>query len=68
MMPREGFSISEACRHARVNRAGFYRQWEEHAPQQADTELRDAIHKIALENRCYGYRRITAELSGKNVK
>lgn len=62
MMQREGFSISEACRGAGLSRAGFYRHYEEHAPRQADVELRDAIQKIALENRCYGYRRVTAAL------
>jgi putative transposase len=61
-MQLEGFSITEACRSTGVSRAGFYRHWEEHAPQQADVALRDAIHKIALENRFYGYRRVTAEL------
>ena len=66
MMQLEGFSISDACRLAHVSRAGFYRHWEEHAPQQADVALRDAIHKVALENRCYGYRRVTAELRQQN--
>jgi putative transposase len=63
MMPQEGFSVTEACRAAGLSRAGFYRHHEEHAPAQADVELRDAIHKIALENRCYGYRRVTAALN-----
>jgi putative transposase len=49
-----------------VSRAGFYRHWEEHAPQQADIALRDAIHKVTLENRFYGYRRVTAELRQRN--
>jgi transposase InsO family protein len=62
MMQQEGFSVTEACRGAGLSRAGFYRHWEEHAPAQADMELRDAIHKIALENRFYGYRRVTAAL------
>jgi transposase InsO family protein len=65
-MQLEGFSITEACRWSGVSRAGFYRHWEEHAPQQADVALRDAIHKIALENRLYGYRRVTAELRQRN--
>jgi len=62
MMPQEGFSVTEACRGAGLSRAGFYRHYEEHAPAQADVELRDAIHRIALENRFYGYRRVTAAL------
>lgn len=62
MMQLEGFRAEHACEMARVSRAGFYRHYEEHEPRQADVELRDAIQKIALENRCYGYRRVTAEL------
>lgn len=63
MMQLEGFTISDACRNTQLSRAGFYRHYEEHAPQQADVELRDAIHKVTLENRCYGYRRVTAQLN-----
>ena len=63
MMQLEGFSISEACRATRLSRAGFYRYYEEHSPERADVELRDAIQKIALENRFYGYRRVTALLN-----
>jgi transposase InsO family protein len=62
MMPLEGFSVTEACRGAQLSRAGFYRHYQEHEPQQADIALRDAIQKIALENRFYGYRRVTAQL------
>jgi len=63
MMQREGFSIQEACRITGLSRAGFYRRYEEHEPRQADVELRDAIHKVVIENRCYGYRRVTEELN-----
>ena len=62
MMQLEGFRAEHACEVARISRAGFYRHYEEHEPRQADVELRDAIQKIALANRCYGYRRVTAEL------
>jgi len=63
MMQREGFSIQEACRITGLSRAGFYRRYEEHEPRQADVELRDAIHKVVIENRCYGYRRVARELN-----
>jgi putative transposase len=63
MMQQEGFSATEACRATGLSRAGFYRHYEEHQPRQADVELRDAIQKIVLENRFYGYRRVTAELN-----
>jgi putative transposase len=66
MMQLEGFSITEACRSTGLSRAGFYRHYEEHEPRQADIELRDAIHKIVIENRFYGYRRVTAELCQKD--
>lgn len=62
MMQLEGFRAEHACEVARVGRAGFYRHYEEHEPRRADVELRDAIQKIALANRYYGYRRVTAEL------
>jgi transposase InsO family protein len=55
-------SIEEACAAARLSRAGYYRYFDEHAPRQAETELRDRIQRVALENRFYGYRRVTAEL------
>jgi transposase InsO family protein len=62
MAQREGFEISTACRLVGASRAGFYRQWAKHAPREAETDLRDAIQRIVLENRCYGYRRVTAAL------
>jgi len=63
MMRLEGsLPIGRACDLARVSRVGFYRSYDEHEPRQADMTLRDAIQRIALENRFYGYRRVTAEL------
>jgi putative transposase len=59
---KSGLSIVEACDSARLSRAGFYRHFDEHAPRQADTELREQIQQICLNHRCYGCRRITAEL------
>jgi putative transposase len=60
-------SIEEACRAAQVSRAGFYRYFDQHAPRQAETELRDKIQRIILKNRCYGYRRATADLRLQGV-
>ena len=64
MMQLEGshLLIVEACTVAQVSRAGYYRYFDEHAPRQAETELRDHIQRVALEHRCYGYRRVRAEL------
>jgi putative transposase len=49
-------------RLAGVSRAGFYRRQEAKAPARADTQLRHAIHAIALEHVHYGYRPMTAQL------
>jgi putative transposase len=59
---KSGLSIVEACDAARLSRAGFYRHFDEHAPRQADTELRAQIQQICLDNRCYGSRRVAFEL------
>ena len=67
MMPLEGFRAARACQMAQVSRAGFYRNYAEHEPRQADVELRDLIQRIVLENRFYGYRRVTAELERRGV-
>jgi putative transposase len=61
-MQLEGYAVARACELARLSRAGFYRHWAEKAPQEIDMALRDAMQRIALDNRCYGYRRVTAEL------
>ena len=67
MMQLEGFRADHACQLAQVSRAGFYRHYTEHEPRQADVEVRDLIQRIVLENRCYGYRRVTAELGRRGV-
>jgi transposase InsO family protein len=50
------------CALAGVNRASYYRQWAASAPREEETELRDAVQRLALANRRYGYRRIAAQL------
>jgi transposase InsO family protein len=47
------------CTLAGVSRAGYYRHWQASAPRREETELRDAIQRLALSHRHYGYRRIT---------
>jgi putative transposase len=54
--------IERMCRLAGVSRAGYYRHWQASAPRQEETGLRDAIQKLALAHRHYGYRRIAASL------
>jgi putative transposase len=60
-------SIERMCELARVSRAGFYRDWQQQQPDEAETEIRDRIQKEALKQRRFGYRRITALLKKSGV-
>ena len=55
------------CDLARVSRAGFYRYWIEKEPSAAEMELRDAIQRVALRHRYYGYRRIVIQLQREGI-
>jgi putative transposase len=65
-------TIRRLCQLGGVSRAGYYRHFETHAPARADADLRDAIQRLSLAHRHYGYRRITAQLRreglGANAK
>jgi putative transposase len=50
------------CALSGISRASYYRHWEASAPRQEETGLRDAIQRLALDNKHYGYRRISAQL------
>lgn len=52
-------SIQRMCEAAGVSRAGFYRDWQERQPAEAEVAIRDAVQRAALAQRTYGYRRIT---------
>ena len=54
--------MDEMCRETGVSRAGFYRHWRKRGPSQEETELRERLQELALQQRTYGYRRITAQL------
>jgi putative transposase len=60
--PRNAPNAQYLLRLGGVSRAGFYRRQEAKAPARADTQLRHAIHAIALEHRHYGHRPVTAQL------
>jgi transposase InsO family protein len=60
--PQGEASIQRLCQIGGVSRAGYYRHFEEHAPARADADLRDAIQRLSLAHRHYGYRRIAAQL------
>ena len=62
---QSALSITDACQAAGLSRAGFYRHFDEHQPRQADIELREQMQQICLGNRCYGSRRVTAELRNR---
>lgn len=60
--PQGELTVERMCALAGVNRAGYYRQWKRSAPREEETAVRDAIQRVALANRRYGYRRIAAQL------
>jgi putative transposase len=62
LLPQGEHTIVRLCALAGVSRAGYYRHWVASAPRQAETCTRDAIQRVALANRFYGYRRVTFEL------
>jgi transposase InsO family protein len=55
-------SVERMCALAGVSRAGYYRHLQASAPRQEETIVRDAVQRAALDNRHYGYRRITWHL------
>lgn len=55
-------TIERMCVLAGVSRAGYYRHWAASAPRVEETAVRDAIQRLALTYRHYGYRRIAAQL------
>lgn len=59
-----GASVAVLCQTVGLSRSTFYRCSKSvPSPDAKETDLRDAIQKIALEFSCYGYRRITAQLA-----
>jgi putative transposase len=60
--PQGELTVERMCVLAGVSRAGYYRCWQASAPRQEETAVRDAIQRVALENRCYGHRRIAQAL------
>lgn len=60
--PRGDLTVERMCVLAGLSRAGYYRSWRASAPRQEETAVGDAIQRVALANRRYGYRRIAAQL------
>jgi len=61
-LPQGVLTVERMCALAGVSRAGYYRHWQASAPRQEETGVRDAIQRVALANRHYGYRRIAAQM------
>jgi hypothetical protein len=57
-----GLTVERMAGLGRVSRSSFYRFDESRPRKFNDTDLRDAIQRIALEWPSYGCPRITAEL------
>lgn len=69
MNANRGLSIQRMAELGRVSRSSFYRsQDDKPAKPDTDMDLRDAIHRIALEWPCYGRPRITRELRDRGWK
>jgi transposase InsO family protein len=60
--PQGALTVERMCALAGVSRAGYYRHWKRSVPRQEETAVRDAIQRVVLANRRYGYRRIGAQL------
>jgi transposase InsO family protein len=55
-------SINHLCHVAGLSRASYYRHWHAVAPGAEETALRADLHRLALAERFYGYRRLTEAL------
>ena len=60
--PQGGLTVERICMLAGVSRAGYYRHWAGSEPRAEETAVRDAVQRVAIANRRYGYRRIAAQL------
>ena len=60
--PQGALSIERMCALAGVNRASYYRRWRQLAPHREETAVRDALQRLAVSHRHYGYRRLNALL------
>jgi len=61
-LPQGVLTVERMCALAGVSRAGYYRHWQASLPRREETGVRDAIQRLALAHRRYGYRRIAAQL------
>src|SRR5208282_3719682 len=59
--------VQHLCQIARLSRAGYYRHLAPRETKRDDADIRDAIHRIALSDRFYGYRRIAEQLKREGL-
>jgi transposase InsO family protein len=68
MRAQGSLTIERMCELGKVSRAGYYRGWQQEAPQEERTEVQSRIQEIALAHRGnYGYRRVSRELKNQGV-
>jgi len=65
--PQGDLTVARMCALTMLSRAGYYRHWRASAPREEAVDLRDMIQRIALQNRHYGYRRITKQLGREGL-
>jgi putative transposase len=62
LLPQGEHTIVRLCALAGVSRAGYYRHWATSAPRQEETCVRDAVQRVALTHKDYGYRRVAWQM------
>jgi transposase InsO family protein len=62
LLPQGEPTIARLCALAGVSRAGYYRHFAASAPRQEESWVRDAVQRVALANRKYGYRRVAWQM------
>jgi putative transposase len=60
-------TIERMCELASVSRAGFYRDWLQREPSEAEMAIRGAVQEAALRHRRFGYRRIAPTVQRAGV-
>src|ERR1700684_2914034 len=59
--------VQHLCQLAQLSRAGYYRHLAPRESKRDDADIRDAIHRVALSDRFYGYRRIAQQLKREGL-
>ncbi len=60
-------TVERMCELASVSRAGFYRDWLQREPSEAEMAIRGAVQEAALRHRGYGYRRVAPTVQRAGV-